>query len=219
MASGSYTTRRESSFSPCSSSAQSCEDLRCRSIPTYTITGPPSVEGRLGRGISPPRPERLGGPLLHDISPRSGTVPQLCALEQPAVAEAARGDDRAAEQEQRSGDDQRIEEDLSFAKEDAARVPHRPVEPPRGSGGSVLRLRRELERHPRELRTAHRRGTALRPIVEPRPHLGEPVALLRRDASGLDLRDLGLQPRDLALLLLDGLRDIDDVDLLRQDRA
>src|SRR5947207_8502522 len=70
-------TRRESSCSPCSSSAQSCEDLRCRSIPTYTITGPPSVEGRLGRGISPPRPERLGGPLLHDISPRSGTVPPL----------------------------------------------------------------------------------------------------------------------------------------------
>src|SRR5947207_587416 len=78
-------TRRESSCSPCSSSAQSCEDLRCRSIPTYTITGPPSVEGRLGRGISPPRPERLGGPLLHDISPVRGQSLLLLVRARPCA--------------------------------------------------------------------------------------------------------------------------------------
>ena len=65
---GSLTNRRESSCSPCSSTTATCERLRCRSIPTYTMRGPPSVPEHNARpGHNAPGTGSLGGPLIHGI--------------------------------------------------------------------------------------------------------------------------------------------------------
>jgi hypothetical protein len=65
---GSLTIRRERSTSPCSPMAARCERLRCRSMPTEFIRGPPSVRGLTlrPRHIAPGT-GALGGPLLHGI--------------------------------------------------------------------------------------------------------------------------------------------------------
>jgi hypothetical protein len=60
--------RRDSSCSPSSSMTAMCERLRCRSMTTECIGGPPSIRGFTERPWhSAPGTGSLGGPLLHDI--------------------------------------------------------------------------------------------------------------------------------------------------------
>src|SRR4030095_5180511 len=63
---GALPMRLDSTTSPAGSRATMCERLRCRSTPTYTMTGPPSC--RLAKAAATPRPKHgSGGPLLHGI--------------------------------------------------------------------------------------------------------------------------------------------------------
>src|SRR5438034_10780830 len=76
---------------PASSSAAMCERLRCRSIPTEFICGPPrSGVISVRPGHSAPGTRSLGGPLLHDIKTWAmrGTLHLLLADELPVYVAA-----------------------------------------------------------------------------------------------------------------------------------
>src|ERR1044072_5593059 len=76
--------RLDNTTAPVGSRATTCERLRCRSTPTYTMTGPPSC--RLPEADATSRPKHgSGGPLLHGIKrlidAAGRRLPEVCRLD------------------------------------------------------------------------------------------------------------------------------------------
>ncbi|OLE29639.1 MAG: hypothetical protein AUG43_05745 [Actinobacteria bacterium 13_1_20CM_3_68_10] len=83
----------------------------------------------------------------------------------------------------------------------------------------MLRLRRQHELDAGKLGPPNGRCFQLSQVVEAGLLGAQPRPLSRGHAPGLDPCDVGLEPRDLLRLFLNGLRHVDDRDVLSENRA